>query len=619
MAFSIKPMRRSSLIGPWGVGAIVPFPNDESLMIAGLDMWRYNDPAQFIIKDERLQRRLGVQELRWPPDFRESNADPQNFHLTIPAVRFPTWHYCPYCGSMEKTTLYQQQPVCDCYNWPNGRKCNPAHRIRRKLIPERFIVICPNGHIDDFPIAEWLHDDGEHSYNPIERGGTCKIRRSTGGASASLSGVFYECTCGAKKSIASAKHPGALGKIGYRCRGTKPWLGIDEDTENPCTCKPEDMQLVLRGATNVWFADTRSSIYIPTDDELATKKIITILDRYYDEVSAARINGEINRTIIDFLAKTNNIDNETLFLAFLRREAVVGGLASVSEEISEDAYRLAEYNVLIKSSGSDEQRFHSNNIPISHYDPIIRKYFKSISLVHKLQETRAFVGFSRVEPKEMPISERKKMLRLGDENWLPAIQVHGEGIFFEFNSKALCEWAQRQSVQHRIKSLQDSYRKSKYGSNASGKLRPEFLLIHTFSHLLINQLSFECGYGSSAIRERIYCEKTSNEFDMYGVLIYTASGDSEGSLGGLVRQGDKGRIEDTICDAVRNAAWCSSDPVCIQSLGQGPESCNLAACHNCALLPETCCECGNRLLDRGTIVGTLDDRSIGFFAEILNY
>ena len=104
---------------------------------------------------------------------------------------------------------------------------------------------------------------------------------------------------------------------------------------------------------------------------------------------------------------------------------------------------------------------------------------------------------------------------------------------------------------------------------------------------------------------------------MYGVLIYTASGDSEGSLGGLVRQGSKGHIEDTIRDAIRNAAWCSSDPVCIQSFGQGPESCNLAACHNCALLPETCCECGNRLLDRGTVVGTLDDKSIGFFSEIL--
>lgn len=168
----------------------------------------------------------------------------------------------------------------------------------------------------------------------------------------------------------------------------------------------------------------------------------------------------------------------------------------------------------------------------------------------------------------------------------------------------------------RIQSLQEAYKHSRFGSHSTGVLRPEFVLIHTFAHLLINQLSFECGYGSSSIRERIYCEKTENEHEMYGVLIYTASGDSEGSLGGLVRQGEKGNIEDTIRDAVRNAAWCSSDPVCIQSLGQGPESCNLAACHNCALLPETCCENGNRLLDRGVIVGSLGDRSIGFFADI---
>ena len=274
-------------------------------------------------------------------------------------------------------------------------------------------------------------------------------------------------------------------------------------------------------------------------------------------------------------------------------------------------------NVLIKSSGSDAQPFHSQNYPIAFYDPSISKYFKSISLVHKLQETRAFVGFSRAEPKELPISERKKMLRIGDDNWLPAIRVQGEGIFFEFNKSEVENWAKQPAVVERLKNLQTAYKKSRFGANSSGNLRPEFVLIHTFAHLLINQLSFECGYGSSSIRERIYCEKTDNEYGMYGVLIYTASGDSEGSLGGLVRQGTKGHIEDTVRDAIRNAAWCSSDPVCIQSLGQGPESCNLAACHNCALLPETCCECGNRLLDRGTVVGTLDDKSIGFFAEIL--
>ena len=612
MAYTNKPMRRSALIGPWGIGAIVPFPNDESLMIAGLDMWRYNDPSPFIIKDERLQRRLGVQELRWPPDFRENNADPQNCLLKIPTVRFPTWHYCPYCGSMEKTTFYQQQPECDCYPWPNGRVCNPSHRNKRKLIPERFVIICPNGHIDDFPVAEWVHFESGHTYNPD----ICRIRRSTGGASASLSGVFYECTCGAKRSIGDAKKRGNWERFGYRCKGAKPWLGVTADTENPCTCKPEDLQIVLRGATNVWFADTRSSIYIPTDDDLISKKILAILEEWYEVLSASRINGEWNRTVIDKLAETKHIDKDILFDAFLKREAGLNGLPFVSEEMSEDAYRLAEYNVLTRSSGSDNQPFHSKNYPISYYDPIISKYFKSISLVHKLQETRAFVGFSRVEPKEMPISERKKMLRLGDENWLPAIQVQGEGIFFEFNREAVEEWAKRPNVLERIQNLQLSYKKSRFGTRTIGELRPEFLLIHTFAHLIINQLSFECGYGSSSIRERIYCEKTSNEYGMYGVLIYTASGDSEGSLGGLVRQGEKNRIEDTIRDAIRNAAWCSSDPVCIQSLGQGPESLNLAACHNCALLPETCCECGNRLLDRGVIVGSLEDRDIGFFADL---
>lgn len=104
---------------------------------------------------------------------------------------------------------------------------------------------------------------------------------------------------------------------------------------------------------------------------------------------------------------------------------------------------------------------------------------------------------------------------------------------------------------------------------------------------------------------------------MYGVLLYTASGDSEGSLGGLVRQGIPGRIEDTIVAALQSAKWCSSDPICIQSPGQGPDSCNLAACHNCALLPETCCETGNRLLDRGFVIGTLDKPELGFFNDLI--
>ena len=56
MAYNNRPMRRSALIGPWGVGAIVPFPNDESLMIAGLDMWRYN--GRLLKTSYRIQVRV---------------------------------------------------------------------------------------------------------------------------------------------------------------------------------------------------------------------------------------------------------------------------------------------------------------------------------------------------------------------------------------------------------------------------------------------------------------------------------------------------------------------------------------------------------------------------------
>ncbi len=602
----MRPMRRSSLIGPWGVGAIVPFPDDETLMIAGLDMWEYSDPSSFRIVDERLSKRLGVKEFRWPADFRDKSADSENYGIKIPAVRFPTWYYCPFCGSMKKTTYYSTQPHCDAYQWQNGRKCKPG-RKQRKMIPERFIVICSNGHISDFPVAEWIHDDA----HPYDRS-TCHIRRSTGGMSSSLAGVTYRCTCGAYRSMKSAMSSGMLEKMGYKCHGSKPWLGIEE-SDDACN---GSLRVVLRGATNVWFSDTRSSIRIPTQYKEADRKIVAIVDQRYDNVKNHRVDGKLDRGFIEILAEMFNVDGEKLYRAFVEKDNSMEAIPEASSEMSEEEYRVAEYQALINTCGSDGQDFRSINYPLTEYDSSIRDYFKSISLVPRLKETRALVGFSRLTPQIVSVEESKKTLQLGNLNWLPAIEVYGEGIFFEFDEERLKQWAELPEVQRRAISMGEAYKKSFFRRWDKGNLRPEYVLIHTFAHLLINQLSYECGYGSSSIRERIYCEQNDNQFHMNGVLIYTASGDSEGSLGGLVRQGKQGRIEDTIISALKNALWCSSDPVCIQSPGQGPDSCNLAACHNCAILPETCCETGNRLLDRGMLIGTIDCPDIGYFSPI---
>lgn len=610
MTFSLKPIRRSQLITPWGIGSIVPFPEDESLMIAGLDMWTFgSDKSEFVIKDERLEKRLGVKELRRPPDFRDYKSDPVNHSIKIPAVRFPRWHYCPFCGTMSKASFYSKQETCSGYNWPHGRSC-AGKKFRRKMIPERFIVVCPNGHIDDFPIMEWVHNNPKDT-RPIQD--NCTLRRSTGGTSASLTGVFYECSCGAKRSMAGATKEGALEKIGYHCVGSMPWLGLECDKKNPCN-NPE-IKVVQRGGTNVWFADVRSSIYIPVDNDQSSRRIISVLDEVFERINAKRINGEIDKDLVEMIAEIKKVDKDSFYNAVIRRIDNKENIYEVTENMTEEEYRFAEYQVLVKDSGGDKLDFHSKNYSIHDYHPILHKYFKSISLVPKLRETRAFVGFSRLQPDySKSTTEKKKMLRLGNEDWLPAIEVYGEGIFFEFNEESLKKWAKSAEVKKRINILNHPYRSmlTKQGIPLSD-LSSEFVLIHSFSHLLINQLSYECGYGSSSIRERLYCDKDASKNSMYGVLIYTASGDSEGSLGGLVRQGQPGRIEDTIVAAIRNARWCSSDPVCIQSTGQGPDSCNLAACHDCTLLPETCCESGNRLLDRALIVGTLNEPSIGFF------
>ena len=165
--------------------------------------------------------------------------------------------------------------------------------------------------------------------------------------------------------------------------------------------------------------------------------------------------------------------------------------------------------------------------------------------------------------------------------------------------------------------LQENYNNSFLGSQHPRRITGKFLLLHTMSHLLIKQLSFECGYNISSLKERIYCGEASEGKEMAGILIYTASGDSEGTLGGLVRQGWYDTFPRIYKKAVESAVTCSNDPICLLSSGQGRDSLNLSACYSCGLLPETCCEEFNVFLDRGVIVGTYENRKLGFFREQL--
>lgn len=285
-------------------------------------------------------------------------------------------------------------------------------------------------------------------------------------------------------------------------------------------------------------------------------------------------------------------------------------------------YRSEEYEALsgeVSMSTDDYGDFLREGTEISNYAiPFIR----SISLIHKVREVQALVGFSRLKPVDANIGDNSSAyvvpVKQQDTNWYPAYEVRGEGIFIEFDENAISEWQKNNpEIQHRVDVLNENYRKSFIGQSKPRKITAKFLLLHTISHALIKQLSFECGYSIASLKERLYCSEAAEGKQMSGIFIYTASGDSEGTMGGLVRQGYADTFPGIFKKATEEAMTCSNDPVCSLSMGQGRDSLNLSACYSCCLIPETSCEEFNIFLDRGTIVGTYENREMGFYSRQL--
>src|SRR5207253_2219646 len=118
--------------------------------------------------------------------------------------------------------------------------------------------------------------------------------------------------------------------------------------------------------------------------------------------------------------------------------------------------------------------------------------------------------------------------------------VHGEGIYVGLIEDDLREWESRKAVSDRLEVLNRNYIDAQTQRQLSARtLLPRFVLLHTLAHVLMNQFTFECGYSSASLRERLYVSAYAAA-PMAGLLIYTAAGDAEGTLGGLVRMGKPG-------------------------------------------------------------------------------
>lgn len=561
-----REIRRSQLISTYGVGAIVAVA-DESFMVTGIDRWQA-DPD---LHEPRLEREFRVQGFALPPAS-DNGKD-------IPVVRFPTWYSCPVCKKLaphrEFTSMYHNE-------------CNLCGVT---LIPSRFVIACTAGHIDDFPYFLWVHKGSPPSGDEHE------MSFETGGLTAGLGDIKISCSCGRNMTMDGAFDRRALRGI-TSCTGRRPWLRTDQ---TGCSEQPRTLQ---RGASNVWFSVTRSALSIPP----WSKGAFQILNKHWPVFKALEPGA-----LPGVIETMKLVDGTPYSVSDLVEAVQLRRLQETDPEVAPEIdLRQQEYEALIRGAG-DQSKLDEFVCEPSELGATSSIWLDQVMLVRRLREVRVLQSFTRVlPPSPADGPDRRPPLFDDHPGWYPAVEVIGEGVFLRLNESRLAEWERLPEVISRANTINANYRGQfdSAGLLPDRLITPRFLLVHSFAHTIINQWSLDSGYPAASLRERLYATG-----DMAGVLIYTATTDSAGSLGGVVGQAEPGRLDNAITEAIARASWCSADPVCIESDPSGVDALNLAACHACSLLPEVSCEEQNVLLDRGMLIGT--EHTPGFFEQLL--
>lgn len=607
----IEPLgtvRRSQLISTFGIGAIVDLEKG-SFMPMGLEDWeRVTGLPSLSIGEPRLQAMLGVSHFRLGPVKEDLPGTTQvRARSAAPAIRFPEWHECPKCHRLGREGAPFELSA------DGGRLTCLAHGGPVYTSPVRFVVACRRGHLSDFPWEWWAHRDRPE--------GVCdspSLYLGSHGRSASLADLYVSCAaCGTqerpvRKSLGDAFGADALS--GSSCTGFRPWLF---DREDGCD---QPVRALQRGASNVHFGVVCSALSIPPASE-AISLIVQEIRAFLDGVPEATLPA-----VLSGVASQHGVSVEQLLTAYRQLRTLETGGASLTERLA----RAEEYAALSEDRedpviGGVVPQFRNEALEPP---PTLARWFDLVGAASRLREVRALAGFSRIEPYPVSAERVREAIRDGHvsplsrtpRNWLPAAEIRGEGIFLRFRTEAVDEWiAGNPELRHRAAVLDERSRQiaDQRGYVRDYTVTPRLLLVHAFSHALIRQISVECGYSASALRERLYvAEADAAGPVMNGVLIYTGSPDSEGSLGGLVRLAEPQLLEPIVLRTLRSAGWCGSDPVCLETDPQlSGDRISGAACHCCLLLPETACEKFNRELDRAVLVGDAENLFEGYFGR----
>lgn len=573
-------LRRSNLVLTAAPGAVVDYRVGEAAISAitmGLEDWPVNKMRR--VPEPSLQKVLNVATLRAPPVTQTIDGKRSG---ELPARRFPDWQECPECGDLRPSSGWMDRSghaALHCDICKRGGKPVP-------VVPARFVSACLRGHIDDFPWYDWIsHHDGCNSRNP-------RLKISSKGAG--LRGLWLSCKgCGAGNFLNDAFTPGRK----RRCGGRRPWL--PEDTPEQCE---ETRTTVQRGASNVFFPIARTALSIPpwTDEFLEDiaetgiwEDITRTLSKSEEQVAtklkecAERLSDENGGSEADWHGKLSSL---------LDHYRTMPDADSAEGETAQRREEWRQFLLGDPARGTDR----TFSVRTEDVSDSLAPWFATFARVPRLRAVSVFTGFTRLHPQDAGRGARK--VSPSDERlgWLPAIETLGEGIFVALDEARVQSWEAHEGVVARAAPL-DAELERRHGGNPPYRMTPRRLLVHSLAHAVLDQLALNCGYSAASLSERVYIDEASSPLPMAGFLIYTASAGSEGTLGGLEREGRSERLRRTIGGALDAMRWCSSDPLCMDTRLSVSDDANLAACHSCLFVSETSCETFNNGLDRRSL------------------
>ncbi len=585
-------IRRSQMLTTYGPGALVDLL-DYAVIITGLRGWEFSRKIEVTHEPrlrDKLARRLqdSGQALSVEDAFRLPPAGDDDDPHPLRGVRariFPTWFVCQRCRALTRAGSLQEK---------GGRFIHECTARGGECVPVRFVQACESGHIDD---VNWI--------GVAHRGKPCESPTLAldEGVSGDFSEVRVICrTCNASRSLTDLKLP----DMKPACRGARPWMG--RDAAEDC---PRKATLIVRTASSAYFSQTDSALAIPDADNAVDDAVADVWDAL--AVANASLLPAF-RQIPKVQAAVGDFSDAEVLAAVERLRA--------GKKPERVPIRLAEFRTFMAAPDEtpgeiapESAQFFARRARVGPIEGVER-----VVLAHALREVRCQVGFTRLGfPGPSLAGDPGPAVNsapLGREtDWLPAVEVRGEGVFIALDPARLAAWEARPKVIERAEELQRAFE----AQFADRDEPPPFFgarayLLHSLSHLLITAVSLECGYSASAIRERIYCSPPGAEAPVAAILLATATPGTEGTLGGLVAQGR--RLGEHLEAARRQGTLCSNDPVCASHDPNGPDERRLegAACHGCLFIAESSCEWFNHYLDRALVVPVLGkDPSLAFF------